>query len=160
MALEQEWQPKMDARSYREEELKVGKDFVSPLVESKFQSQSLNSLQNQVQFLEIRNKGKKFPLTSWLYVYVLKAKGQDGPLIGFSISSKALNAVKRNRVKRVARAMAKQMIQELGASLSFLFLVKGKVSEKDWKSFNQSTRVLYVNLLERIRSQFNDEREH
>lgn len=102
----------------------------------------LKSLSSESDFKKLRVNGKKKRLEPWLLL-VFSTSSDSFCYIGFSINSRFLSAVKRNRVKRVFR-QSLRLIDGKAKGYMFHFIVTRKVSSEEWSLFHEKKSVYYL----------------
>ena len=74
---------------------------------------SVITLKNRADFLRL-NRGRKYVTDYFILRY--GPSGAEGARIGYTVTTKCGNAVIRNRIKRRLRALAAELLPELGQS--------------------------------------------
>jgi ribonuclease P protein component len=105
-------------------------------------SNILKSLKAEKDFKRIKSEGKKKHLEPWLLMFFLPSSDAQN-YIGFSISARFLNSVKRNRVKRVLRQNLR-LVRAKDKGFLVHFIVTRKVSPKEWSAFNEKKSDYYL----------------
>lgn len=98
---------------------------------------SLKPLSRSTDFQDLRKNGKKARLESWL-LFVFKPNGLNDLRVGFSISSRYLNSVKRNRLKRVFREILRKKVKP-SQGWDIHLIVTRKVTAPEWGEFDQTS---------------------
>lgn len=104
-------------------------------------SNILKSLKSEAEFKKLKLKGKRKRIEPWLLMTYL-ASNNNQTLVGFSISSKFLNSVKRNRLRRVLRSSLASINLERRFYVVH-FIVTRKVSKSEWLAFNEKKSHYY-----------------
>ena len=101
----------------------------------------LKSLKRETGFRLLKQKGKRVRLEPWLLMVYLVSNESDN-FVGFSVSSRFLNSVKRNRIKRVFRQSLRLACRDLSGRIVH-FIVTRKVSQEEWTAFNEKKATDY-----------------
>ncbi len=86
------------------------------------------TLKKGYQFRRVFRKGKAFRGVSFRAVYIKNTLGNIR--LGFSLSAKSGNAVKRNLMRRRIKGLAEQKSKRLGADI--VILPAGKLRDAKW----------------------------
>ncbi len=86
------------------------------------------TLKKSYQFRRVFRKGKAFRGVSFRAVYIKNTLGNIR--LGFSLSAKSGNAVKRNLMRRRIKGLAEQKCKRLGADI--VILPAGKLRDAKW----------------------------
>jgi ribonuclease P protein component len=105
-------------------------------------SNILKSLKAEKDFKRIKSEGKRKRLEPWLLMVYLPSPDAHH-YVGFSISSRYLNSVKKNRVKRVFKHNLR-MIRVSEKGFLVHFIVTRKVSAEEWSVFNEKKSSYYL----------------
>ncbi len=94
----------------------------------------LGTLKNRSEFLFVRN-GKSIAKHGLVIQARKNPERENGIKIGFTASKKIGNAVIRNRAKRRLRALAWQVLPELGrAGFDYVFIARVNTVNMSWQS--------------------------
>ena len=96
---------------------------IDPLIRIK------KTLKKGYQFRRVFRKGKAFRGVSFRAVYIKNTLGKTR--LGFSLSAKSGNAVKRNLLRRRIKGLAEQNCKRLGADI--VILPAGKLRDAEWR---------------------------
>lgn len=93
----------------------------------------INTLKLNYEFKNVFNRGKYY-IGNQVIIYILKNK-KDENRLGIALSSKLCNAVKRNRIKRVIRAVYQQNIKHLkcGNDIVITWNKKANIADLSYK---------------------------
>jgi ribonuclease P protein component len=98
-------------------------------------SNIVTALRRSSDFEKLKKQGVRLRLEPWLLlVYLNKDQGLS---LGFSLSSRFINSVKRNRLKRIARESLRTLYQEHVVGGDFHLIVTRKVSPIEWSGFDR-----------------------
>lgn len=134
MVLEQGWLRKMEEKFSPDVELKAEKDLLLLLVESN----QLKPLRRRSDFESLKSQGKKLKLEPWLLL-VYKKNRESSFRLGFSLNSKFINSIKRNRFKRLVREHFRQSYGLDSTTYDLLFIITKKITNEDWIVFNNKS---------------------
>jgi ribonuclease P protein component len=112
-------------------------------------NKSLKPLKQESDFRRLKAEGQRFRLESWLLVLFIYQPSPADFLLGFSLSSRFLNSVKRNRVKRVFRESLRPLMCPK-ASFMVHIIVTRKVSDVEWQSFYDKKSSYYHRALSEV----------
>lgn len=92
----------------------------------------IKTLKKNYEFKNVLSKGK-FYIGKQITIYITKNK-ENANVIGIAISTKACNAVRRNKIKRLIRENYKLIKNELkvGYNIVFLWNKKDKVENANF----------------------------
>ena len=135
MASETECLLKLEDNFWREEELRVEKDFLH-----KYKMTRLESLKKSSHFgtvLKNRVLNNDFYTIYRKKNFIKKASNQKKLYISFVMKKKVGNAVKRNRIKRKLKGVVQKMLKiNNSINLNYTYIIFGK--EKVYKEENDS----------------------
>ena len=95
-----------------------------------------NRLRSNIQFRRVYKNGKSYG-NRLLVLYVYK-NGLDYNRIGFSVSKKVGNSVKRNSVKRRMKEIYRLNCYKLKDGYDFIFLPKGNVRDASYEKIESA----------------------
>ena len=77
-----------------------------------------------------------------------RARGDQGPpRVGFTATKKVGGAVVRNRAKRRMRALARQLLPDLGsAGADYVFIARASTAQRDWSALLDDGKSALVRL--------------
>ncbi|MCK5063716.1 MAG: ribonuclease P protein component [Candidatus Fermentibacteraceae bacterium] len=101
-----------------------------------------NTLRKGYQFRKILRSGSAFRGTSFRAVYRLNSLGIIR--LGFSLSAKSGNAVKRNLIRRRLRQLSREKGADTGADV--VILPEGKLLKNNWESIRRDFMKLLVEI--------------
>ncbi len=101
-----------------------------------------NTLRKGYQFRKILRIGSAFRGTSFRAVYRLNSLGIIR--LGFSLSAKSGNAVKRNLIRRRLRQLSREKGADTGADV--VILPEGKLLKNNWESIRRDFMKLLVEI--------------
>ena len=107
----------------------------------------LKSLKSESEFKKLKLEGRKKRLEPWLLMVYLPSD-KEFSSVGFSISSKYLNSVKRNRLRRVLRSCLRS-VSDGQRSYLFHFIVTRKLTQAEWSLFNEKKSHYYLTQVSR-----------
>lgn len=90
----------------------------------------INRLKRESDFNKVFSKGKRVYLKSLVMLYIKS----DEIKIGYSVSKKHGNAVKRNRIKRLLRAAVREIFKDAQTPYYIVFMPK-KAEEYSYDVF-------------------------
>lgn len=102
------------------------------------------SLKRNIEFRKIYQSGSS-AADRYLVIYKLKSIS-DEPCIGFSISKKVGNAVKRNRIKRKLREICRLNLEKFPKGHNFVIIARVAAQNSDYGQLEQSV----FNVLKRL----------
>lgn len=98
-------------------------------------SKIIAALRRSSDFQRLKKQGTRLRLEPWLLLVYIKK--QQPVSVGFSLSSRFINSVKRNRLKRLARESLRLLNQEHVVGGDFHLIVTRKVSPVEWGDFDK-----------------------
>lgn len=87
----------------------------------------IRTLKKNYEFKNVLSKGK-FYIGEQITIYITENKNNCHNVIGIAVSTKACNAVNRNRIKRLIRANYQIIKDNLKTSYNIVFLWNRKTS--------------------------------
>lgn len=101
------------------------------------------TLKKNYEFQNVLNRGK-FYIGKQITIYILKNK-EEVNYIGVAISSKACNAVKRNKIKRKIRESYRLISEQLnqGYNIVFLWNKKQPIEQADFCVISQDMESIF-----------------
>jgi ribonuclease P protein component len=98
---------------------------------------TISCLSGVREFSEVRKSPIKWRIHPWLLLHFLpltqdKEKCEWNSKLGFAIRGTYLNAVKRNRLKRVIRSALQDAIRELQNQVWVVVWVSRRVTKDEW----------------------------
>lgn len=103
-----------------------------------------NTLKKGYQFRRILRTGSAFRGTSFRAVYRLNSLGIIR--LGFSLSAKSGNSVKRNLMRRRLRNLSREKGMNTGADV--VIIPEGRLSKSNWESLSEDFTGLLVSIEE------------
>ena len=94
-------------------------------------------LKSNDDFQNVFKNGKSFA-NRQLVLYYLPKQGQFYFRVGFSISKKIGNAVKRNKLKRLFREVIHEIEQDIKPSFDFVIIARKPVKEMNYHEIKKS----------------------
>jgi len=107
----------------------------------------LKSIKTETEFTKLKLEGKRKWIEPWLLMVYLPSE-HNQTVLGFSISSRFLNSVKRNRLRRVLRSSLAS--SDLDRFYMVHFIVTRKLSQIEWSEFNEKKSHYYRAQIEKI----------
>lgn len=107
-----------------------------------------NTLKKGYQFRRILRTGSAFRGTSFRAVYRLNSLGIIR--LGFSLSAKSGNAVKRNLVRRRLRHLSREIGMNTGADV--VIMPEGRLIKNNWENLQKDFMELLVSIKETRKS--------
>ena len=104
-----------------------------------------NTLKKGYQFRRILRTGSAFRGTSFRALYRLNSLGIIR--LGFSLSAKSGNSVKRNLMRRRLRHLAEEKGKSTGADV--VIIPEGKISIKNWENIRKDFMEMLVTIEEK-----------
>ena len=105
----------------------------------------ISTLKMNYEFKNVFNRGKYF-VGNQIIVYVMKNRLKYNRL-GIALSSKLCNAVKRNRIKRVIRAVYQKNIKNCnsGYDIVIIWNKKADVNNLSYHLINKDMKKIFLN---------------